>query len=181
VFHAGKRLLKRGDLVSLVPSCVCGSIFDLKPEVLRAAGVRVVLADLDNTLAPYEQSMPSPAVRQWKSQLEAAGITLFVVSNSRQSRRCPAYCAALGVDYVRHAGKPGVRGFRAALERSGCEPGQAVMVGDQIFTDIWGANRAGIRCVLVKPVAWGRNPCRLLRYALESPFRWAGARKDAFR
>ena len=47
------------------------------------------------------------------------------------------------------------------------------MVGDQIFTDILGANRAGIATVLVKPMAWGKNPLRRVRYALETPFRLA--------
>ena len=105
---------------------------------------------------------------------QEAGITLFVVSNSRKSRRCPDFCEALGIPYVRHAGKPGTRGFRAALEQTGIPAEQAIMVGDQIFTDTLGANRAGITSVLVRPMAWGKNPGRRLRYAIETPFRLLG-------
>jgi len=162
---------------SLIPSRVLGSIYDLRPEDLRAHGIRLVLADLDNTLTPYEESLPSPRLMAWKEALEGAGITLFVVSNSRKSRRCPDFCAALGIDCVRHAGKPGTQGFHAALEKTGCRPEEALMVGDQIFTDILGANRAGIPTVLVKPMAWGKNPGRVLRYAVEAPFRALGRRK----
>ena len=161
----------------LVPCRVVGSVYELRPAALREAGVRVVLADLDNTLISYEQSLPTPALRAWKEELEREGIGLFVVSNSRKSRRCPRFCQALGVDYVRHAGKPGGKGFRTALERAGLTPGQAVMVGDQIFTDVWGANRAGIYSVLVRPIAIGRNPLRAVRYWLETPFRLAGERR----
>ena len=156
-----------------VPAYVADSIYDIAPQSLRSAGVRLVLCDLDNTLTPYEESLPSPALQAWKKELEAAGILLYVVSNSRKSRRCPDFCAALGVPFVRHAGKPGVKGYQEALRQTGIPPEEAVMVGDQIFTDIWGANRAGLRSLLVKPMAWGKNPLRRVRYALETPFRLA--------
>ena len=159
---------------SLIPGQVLGSIYDLAPETLRSSGVTLVLADLDNTLVPYEEALPSPALTAWKEALEKNGVALFVVSNSRKSRRCPDFCAALGVGCVRHAGKPGVKGFREALEKSERQPSEALMVGDQIFTDILGANRAGIKKVLVKPIAWGKNPGRILRYAAETPFRLWG-------
>ena len=162
---------------SLIPDRVTASIYDLSPSALREAGIRLVLADLDNTLTPYEESLPSPRLREWKEALEGAGITLFVVSNSRKSRRCPYFCQALGIPYVRHAGKPGTKGFREALEQSGIPAEQAIMVGDQIFTDILGGNRAGVTTVLVHPMAWGKNPGRLLRYAAETPFRLLGKRK----
>ena len=164
--------------MSLVPAYIVESIYWLIPERLKDHGVRLVLADLDNTLAPYEEALPSPALRQWKAELEENGITLFVVSNSRKSRRCPDFCEALGVGCVRHAGKPGTRGFREALEQTGIPAENAIMVGDQIFTDIWGANRAGITSVLVRPMAWGKNPFRRLRYALEAPFRLLAQRRS---
>lgn len=162
---------------SLIPGQVLGSIYDLEPEALRAAGISLVLADLDNTLAPYEDRLPSPALIAWKEKLEENGVTLFVVSNSRKSRRCPDFCAALGVGCVRHAGKPGVKGFREALAQTGRKAEEAVMVGDQIFTDTLGANRAEIKTVLVRPMAWGKNPGRVLRYAIETPFRLLGKRR----
>ena len=159
---------------SPIPRYVTGSVYDLAPEGLAAHGIRLVLADLDNTLTPYEEALPSPALVAWKEALEGAGITLFVVSNSRKSRRCPDFCAELGIGCVRHAGKPGTKGFAQALEQTGCRAEEAIMVGDQIFTDTLGANRAGIATVLVKPMAWGKNPGRVLRYAVETPFRLLG-------
>lgn len=162
---------------SLIPTWVTGSVFDLTPQGLADRGITLVLADLDNTLVTYENALPSPELRRWKEALEAKGITLFVVSNSRKSRRCPIFCENLGIGYVRHAGKPGTGGFRRALEQTGKTAREAIMVGDQIFTDTLGGNRAGIPTVLVKPIAWGKNPGRILRYAVETPFRLLGKRK----
>ena len=166
---------------SLIPSCVADSIYVLTPSALAAHGIRLVLADLDNTLTSYEDSMPCAQLKTWKADLEANGITLFVVSNSRKSHRCPDFCTALGIGCIRHAGKPGIDGFLRALMETGHTADQALMVGDQIFTDIYGANRAGVQSVLVKPIAIGKNPFRAVRYAIESPFRWLGCRRCRIR
>ena len=155
---------------SPVPDMCRASIYDLKPDQLAAGGIRLVLADLDNTLAPYRVTEPSPSLREWKGELEEAGITLFVVSNSRRPTRVKEFCLHLGVDYVGHAGKPGGKGFAQALARTGRSPREALMVGDQIFTDTLGGNRAGVTTVLVRPIALN-TVFRKLRYALETPFR----------
>lgn len=160
-----------------IPDSTVSSIYDLDPDILPFLGFRLVLADLDNTLAPYEEALPSPALRRWKERLDANGILLYVISNNRKSSRCPDFCAALDIPCVRHAGKPSRKGFLQALAQTGIPAENALMVGDQIFTDIWGANRAKIFSVLVKPVTWGKNPLRILRYVAETPFRLLGKRK----
>ena len=156
---------------SLIPCHLAESIYWLTPQRLQKAGVKLVLADLDNTLTPYEQALPSPQLAAWKEALAAGGVSLFVVSNSRKSRRCPDFCEALGVPYVRHAGKPGTKGFREALSQTGIRKEEALVVGDQIFTDILGGNRAGVTTLLVEPIRLAGNPGRYLRYAAEWPFR----------
>ena len=157
----------------LVPSYLAESIYRLTPAGLKAREIKLVLADLDNTLTPYEEALPSPGLRAWKEELEQNGITLFVVSNSRKSRRCPDFCEALGIGYVRHAGKPSTKGFAEALAQTGIPAHAAIMVGDQIFTDILGGNRAGIITVLVKPIAGAKHPGRRHRNPIETPFRGA--------
>ena len=155
---------------SLIPTHVCGSIYDIDWPALARGGVRLVLADLDNTLVPYSAAAPSGRLLEWKAELDSLGLTLFVLSNSRKSRRCPDFCAQLGVPFLRRAGKPGTDGFLRAMAEQGVGPGQTVMVGDQLFTDALGANRAGVPVYLVKPIQFG-NPFRALRYAVELPFR----------
>ena len=148
-------------------------IFELKPSVLKEKGITLLLADLDNTLTPYSSEVPTEEVRKWKEELEANGITLFVVSNSRTATRVPNYCNALGIGYVRHSGKPKIKGFVRALAENGRKAEETLMVGDQIFTDVLGANRAGLRVILVEPIELAGNPGRYLRYAVEVPFRFS--------
>lgn len=156
---------------SLIADRRVPQIFCLEPKALANGGIKLLLADLDNTLTPYSSELPTAEVLAWKEALAAAGITLFVVSNSRKATRVPNYCGALGIDYVRHAGKPGIRGFMQAMERTGYTPADTLMVGDQIFTDVLGAKRAGIPVVLVEPMELKGNPGRYLRYAAEWPLR----------
>lgn len=158
---------------SLIPTHVCGSIYDIDYRALADRGVKVVLTDLDNTLIPYSQSMPDQRLKDWLAELQTLGLTLFVVSNSRKSRRCPDFCGELGVPFVRHAGKPKRGGFLKAMEQTGTTPEQCIMLGDQIFTDVLGANRAGVEVFLVEPVEFG-TVFRVIRYGIETPFRALG-------
>ena len=162
---------------SLVPDRVYGSIFEIEPRALRRRGITLLLADLDNTLAKYGQPEPDQAVLNWKSALAAEGVTLFLLSNSRKPVRVRHYAEALDVPYLGHAGKPGTRGFRAAMEQMGMAPEETAMVGDQLFTDILGARRAGVKALMVEPIQLRGNPGRYLRYAVEEPFRALGRRK----
>ena len=128
------------------------SIFDIEPAALARRGIRLLLADLDNTLAPYGEPEPTQAVRDWAAALGEQGITLFVLSNNRHPERPRRFSQALGVPFLGHAGKPKPGGFRRAMEQMGCTPEQTAIVGDQLFTDVYGANRAGIYGILVKPI-----------------------------
>ena len=155
-----------GDAVKfpLVPDFYFESIHAIDLARLRARGVRLLLADLDNTLVPYGVHTPT-------------GITLFLLSNSRKPGRAQRFAEALGIPYEGHAGKPKVGGFQRAMARMGAAPEETAIVGDQIFTDIWGGNRAGVLTLLVHPIQFG-TVFRGLRYGLETPFR-AGAGKGS--
>lgn len=161
--------------VSPIPRGVYPSVTALDPKALRARGITLVLADLDNTLVPYGVAEPNHQVRAWKAALEAAGITLFILSNSRRPGRAQRFAQALGVPYEGHAGKPKRGGFQRAMARMGVTPEETAIVGDQIFTDTWGGNNARVLTLLVHPIRFG-TVFRFLRFALETPFR-AGAQK----
>ena len=152
-------------------------IYQVTGEALQRRGIKLLLADLDNTLAPYKVEEPSAEIRAWKAELEAAGITLFLLSNSRKPGRAQRYAEKLGIPYQGRSGKPKRGGYLKALERMGCRPEEAVMVGDQIFTDTLGANRSGVTPLLVEPIRLAGNPGRYIRYAVETPFRLLGKRR----
>ncbi|MEG1857567.1 MAG: YqeG family HAD IIIA-type phosphatase [Pseudoflavonifractor sp.] len=161
-----------------IPDRVYPHVCAIAPEDLRRQGITLLLADLDNTLARYGQPDPDPAVLAWKNCLLAEGITLFLLSNSRRPTRVAHYAETLGIPFLGHAGKPKRRGFEMAMAQMNAAPGQTAMAGDQIFTDILGAKRSKVRALLVEPIALAGNPGRYLRYALETPFRAAGYRRN---
>ena len=163
--------------LSPIPRGVYPSITHISPKALAEKGVKLVLADLDNTLVPYKVTVPPNDVIAWKEALAAAGITLFLLSNSRKPGRAQSFAEKLGIPCQGHSGKPKRAGYRRAMERMGAAPEETVMVGDQIFTDILGANRAGVTPLLVKPIRLAGNPGRYIRYAVEAPFRLLGRRR----
>ena len=146
-------------------------IYELTGAALAGWGFTLLLADLDNTLVPYGVPLPDERLRAWRDDLAAHGITLFVLSNNRHESRPRVFSDALGIPYIGHAGKPKTPSFYRAMERLGVSKEQTAIVGDQIFTDVLGGNRAGVSAILVEPIRLAGNPGRYLRYAAEWPFR----------
>lgn len=161
-----------------IPDHVYQKVTDIDPEELRSRGIRLLLADLDNTLTRYHQENPDPEIMVWRKRLQNAGIELFLLSNSRRPHRVGHYEQVLEIPVLGHANKPSRKGYRAAMERMGYTLSETAMVGDQIFTDILGAKRSGVLALLVEPMELSGNFGRYLRYAAETPFRAAGKRKE---
>lgn len=159
-------------LFSLLPWRQARDIYDLTGESLAGAGIRFLMADLDNTLIPYSRKEPDEPLRHWLEDLKSHGVTLFLLSNSRKATRAPNFAKALGIPYLCHAGKPKRGGYQRAMADHAVTAGESAMVGDQIFTDVLGANRAGVRSILVEPIELRGNPGRYLRYWAEKPMRW---------
>lgn len=156
--------------LNLIPDRIVNSIYDIDLHTLREKGIRLLLADLDNTIARYHQPEPDERLRQWYREVEDAGITLFVLSNGRRPARSKRFCESLGVPYLSHAGKPKRKSYDLVLGQLGFAPEETVMLGDQIFTDIWGGHNAGAHAILVRPIALD-SLFRKLRYGIEAPFR----------
>jgi len=150
---------------------VADSIYDISVEGLARRGIKLLLADLDNTLVPYGVPLPDERLKGWRDELKAHGITLFVLSNNRHENRPRIFSEGLDVPYIGHAGKPKTHSFLKAMEDMRVTKEQTAIVGDQIFTDVLGGNRAGVNTILVKPICLAGNPGRYVRYAVEVPFR----------
>jgi HAD superfamily phosphatase (TIGR01668 family) len=125
---------------------------DIFVEDLARAGVRAVLLDVDNTLLPWKGLRIPDQTKEWVAALKAAGIKICLVSNTRNLPRLRAIAESLGVSYVRGRMKPAKEGFENALRELKCSPSETVMIGDQMFTDVWGGNRMGLKTIWVQPM-----------------------------
>ena len=132
------------------PTEYVSGIDQITPEWLGARGARGVVFDIDNTLVAQD-APADEAAKQYIAGLHAAGIKTFIVSNNAEPR-VKAFAEAVGCGYCHKAQKPSRRGYLAAIRGMHLKRSEVVVVGDQLFTDIWGANRSRIRSVLVSPV-----------------------------
>lgn len=135
----------------LKPSVLRRRVTDISPALLRKLGVRAVLLDVDNTIAPYSVHEPIPGARDWVRQLMDEGFQVVVVSNNYK-KRVSAFAAKLGLDFISFALKPLPSGYLRARRMLGVRCRDCVIVGDQIFTDVVGANLCGMRSVLLSPI-----------------------------
>lgn len=127
------------------------SIDMLEVEWLKSQGIRCVLMDRDNTCVPRDSKVAPPKVQNWIDRVHAAGIPTCVVSNNFHTKQVERSARELDSECIHHAMKPAPFAVRAALKRMGVSPSEAVLIGDQVYTDIIAGNLAGVRTVLVRP------------------------------
>lgn len=126
------------------------SAYEIDYEGLYAQGYRGLLFDIDNTLVPHG----APADDRAKAlfvRLKAIGFKSCFLSNN-QIERVSSFNDAVGEIFIEDAHKPSVRNYKRAMELLGTDTGNTIFIGDQLFTDIYGAKRAGIRNILVNPI-----------------------------
>lgn len=127
------------------------AITDVDVDELAATGVRCVLFDRDNTVVPRDTGVAPESVMDWICRVREAGIALCMVSNNFHSQQVEASAAELGCAVVHHAMKPAPFAVRRALALVGVDASEAVLIGDQVFTDVMAGNLAGVRTILVEP------------------------------
>ena len=154
-------------MLSFLPDYIFPRLTDLSPAFLQQRGITLLLMDFDNTMLPYTTNVPSQELLGWLEGMKAAGITLCIVSNSRKAR-VPAFSETYGVACVTRAAKPDTRGIREAMERFGAKQSETALVGDQIYTDVLGAKRAGVTALIVKSIH-NHTIWLKLRHLLEVP------------
>lgn len=128
------------------------AVYALDLEALWARGIRGLVLDLDNTLVRWNALRPSRRLVQWLRRVQERGFRVCIVSNNSR-RRVQVFARAAGVAAVARARKPWRRSFRKALAVLGTGLSETAVVGDQLFTDVWGGNRLGLYTILVLPVA----------------------------
>lgn len=145
------------------------SVLQIQPGLLRQYGIRGLMLDLDNTLTTHDNPAPADGVLSWIGLMRQAGIAMMIVSNNRPHRVQP-FAAALGLPFVAEGAKPLPRGFRLAQKRMQLPFSQLAVVGDQIFTDILGANLCGVKSIYVRPIQYENKGFLRVKRWLERPF-----------
>ena len=135
---------------SLYPTKYYESSYIIDYEKLYEKGYRGIIYHLDNTLVPHGAPADERAL-ELMDRLKSIGYTIFFLSNNRKER-VEMFNEKIGALYLCKASKPNKRGYLKAAEMMNLDPSKILVVGDQIFTDIWGANMAGMRSCLVMPI-----------------------------
>lgn len=133
-----------------IPQYYLVSIFEIPYDQLKKQGKKALLFDLDNTIIDYHETVISQEMITFLKNLEK-DFKIIIISNSGKKR----VHKAVGdyFDYVYHATKPLKRGFKKAIKKLNLPVGEIVMIGDQLMTDVFGANRIGLTSILVDAVA----------------------------
>ena len=138
------------------------------PELLRSIGVRALILDVDNTLAPYEEALPSDEVKAWLGALADAGIRCGIVSNNR-SERIALFNRDIGLPIICSGGKPFPHSVVRMMRLLGAKKEETALLGDQIFTDVLAAKCAGVRAFLVPPIRDRRDILTKAKRFFERP------------
>jgi HAD superfamily phosphatase (TIGR01668 family) len=121
-------------------------------ELLSKAGKKLVLLDVDNTLLPWRSEDFPTETLEWLAKGKALGLKFCILSNTRNPERLKRLSDRMEVPFMTGRFKPNPSMYRLALQTYAVKPEEAIMIGDQLFTDVWGANRAGIEAIWVKPM-----------------------------
>ena len=132
------------------PDRYVASTYVIDFEKLYEEGYRGLIFDIDNTLVPHGAPADARAIALF-DRLKKIGFKCCLISNN-QEPRVKMFNEPIQVDYVYNAHKPSTKNYRKAMEIMGTDETNSVFIGDQLFTDVWGANRTGLYSILVKPI-----------------------------
>ncbi len=153
---------------TFVPEYIFDTFRGATVELLISLGIRGIILDIDNTLEPYEHELPGEQVILWLNALKEAGIRAAIVSNNNKER-VELFNRDLGLSAYAKAGKPLKKNLIRAMQDMGTDSSNTILMGDQVFTDVWAAHNAGIPAILVPPINDKRDLLTRFKRWLETP------------
>ena len=154
-------------LEQFYPDLWVDSAYDFPYVALLSHGIKGLIFDVDNTLAFHDAPADEKAVNLFR-RFRELGLKTCLLSNNKEPR-VKAFAQAVGSYYVFKGGKPRTGGYRKAMSLMGTAPESTAAMGDQLFTDIWGARRTGIYSILVSPMNPKEEIQIVLKRYLERP------------
>jgi len=151
----------------LFPDADYASIYDIPFEEYRDKGIKGIIFDIDNTLVPHDADADE-RVEEFFDNLRALGLKTCLVSNNDEER-VKRFNRNIGSFYIFKAHKPKREGYVKAMKVMETDINSTISVGDQLFTDMWGTNNAGLFSILVKPINPKEEIQIILKRRLEKP------------
>lgn len=154
---------------NLTPDYMFGTYREITPAFLNERGIRALLIDIDNTLAPYEQPDPDDEIRAWFEALKQNGIRAALVSNNH-APRVERFNKTLGLLAFSDSGKPSKKTLERAMRELGVTHEETAVLGDQLLTDAYGGKHIGLPAIIVPPIRDKRNLFFRFKRLLERPY-----------
>ena len=133
------------------PGLMVDKVQDIDLDVLSEKRIKGLILDIDNTLVPHHMKEADENAVSWLERVKSAGFKVCIVSNASK-KRVIKFNENLKLYAIYRAHKPGTSAFRKALRLMDIKASEAAMIGDQIFTDVFGGNRMKMLTILVKPI-----------------------------
>lgn len=138
--------------MKIYPKLYCKNVLEVTPEILKENNIKALILDVDNTLLDFDLKIID-GLENWGKTMKENGIKCIILSNSNKETKVKMVADLLGIEYIKFAMKPLKRGFKLAQKRLEIPNENIAAIGDQIFTDVIGANRSKMFSILVKPLA----------------------------
>ena len=138
--------------MKIYPRLYCNNVLEVAPEILKENNIKALILDVDNTLLDFDLKIID-GLEDWGKTMKENEIKCIILSNSNKETKVKMVADLLGIEYIKFAMKPLKRGFKMAQKRLEIPNENIAAIGDQIFTDVIGANRSKMFSILVKPLA----------------------------
>ena len=141
----------------LYPDFRFNSIDDLTLDFFGENNIHFAVLDIDNTLVSYKTERADDRAKGFLDMLSKNGIKYAFVSNNHK-KRVELFAKDFDAPFVSRALKPFAVGVKYAMLKIGAKKEETVLIGDQIFTDIYAGKRAGVKTVMVNPIEAKETP-----------------------
>jgi hypothetical protein len=133
------------------------SISDINADFFSENNINFAVLDIDNTLVSYKTQKADSRAKSFLDMLTKSGIKYAFVSNNHR-KRVELFASDFGAHFVSSALKPFALGVKYAMKKMGADKEETVLIGDQVFTDVYAGKRAGIKTIMVNPIDVKETP-----------------------
>ena len=148
------------------PTYMIASVEKIPFVLLERDNIKGLIFDVDNTIATMGKGITESCYK-WIKEAKELGYKICILSNSVNLKKVKRIMTDLDVLGLCFAKKPSTKGFEMALNLLDLKKEEVIMIGDQVFTDVWGANRFGIKSILVNPINKKEGPFTLIKRPIE--------------